>query len=325
VPKLANIQILRFIAAILVFYSHLVTRLELFHGPGRTEFWRQSATLGSYGVDIFFVISGFVISQSYAKKKSSPKVFILNRLFRIYPLYAFVTTIFYISHLFFENSVDLSQFSFKHYFASMFFVSQALTFGYPIIPQGWTLELEIVFYLVFLLSIVLSLLFRIANNKEKLLSSITILTLVATGSPSILIEFIFGFVLASIWVKFRRKRVTYLVAIYIFISIFYIVKMQPNHMRVLFIGSIATGFVYLAIVLPQVPGKLAIFLGNISYGVYLFHGIIIGTILQFGPPFIGNSAIVVSITSVVTVIVISTLSYIYFEKPILYWSKTKWF
>ena len=72
--KLASIELLRFIAANLII---------LFHYVG----FRQ----GFIGVDIFFIISGFVIT--YATESNS-KNFFIRRLIRIIPLYWSLTILF---------------------------------------------------------------------------------------------------------------------------------------------------------------------------------------------------------------------------------------
>ena len=69
---LNSLQILRFIAAACVANYHI------------------AFNFGTFGVDIFFVLSGFVIALVTLDKKD-PKLFLINRISRIVPLYWLLT------------------------------------------------------------------------------------------------------------------------------------------------------------------------------------------------------------------------------------------
>lgn len=73
--NLRTLQILRALAAICVIYFH-IGAIHRF---------------GSFGVDIFFVVSGFVIALVISHGQS-PAVFAINRIIRIFPLYSILTT-----------------------------------------------------------------------------------------------------------------------------------------------------------------------------------------------------------------------------------------
>src|SRR5262249_8314784 len=86
-----GIQSLRFFAAFLVVLTHstFYASERLTQGIG---FWPDGAT----GVNIFFVISGFVMVVSTAKLKSvadSWKIFVKRRIIRIVPMYWLATTL----------------------------------------------------------------------------------------------------------------------------------------------------------------------------------------------------------------------------------------
>jgi peptidoglycan/LPS O-acetylase OafA/YrhL len=71
-----SIQILRAVAVSSVVYLHTLT-LPLF---------------GNFGVDLFFVISGFVMCMVIKQRKPRPGAFLLDRITRIVPTYWLVTT-----------------------------------------------------------------------------------------------------------------------------------------------------------------------------------------------------------------------------------------
>lgn len=72
VGKLRSLQVLRFFAALAVVWEHASVRVG-HHFSG-----------GQAGVDVFFVLSGFVISHA---ARTRPETFLRDRLIRIYPIY----------------------------------------------------------------------------------------------------------------------------------------------------------------------------------------------------------------------------------------------
>jgi exopolysaccharide production protein ExoZ len=84
--KLASVQYLRAVAALLVVAYHTNNM-----GLLRPHF--TILGFGGYGVDLFFVISGFIITVTTARD-TSPGVFFRKRLIRIVPLYWLVTFVY---------------------------------------------------------------------------------------------------------------------------------------------------------------------------------------------------------------------------------------
>lgn len=79
--KINTLQILRALAAISVLVTHVFQKLE--YKPFGNYYLS-----GQYGVDIFFILSGFLIYLT-TKKKTEPMIYAKKRIFRIYPLYIF--------------------------------------------------------------------------------------------------------------------------------------------------------------------------------------------------------------------------------------------
>ena len=145
---LVNIQFLRGISVLLVFFYHL--KLKYFE-------------YGFLGVDIFFVISGFVITSSiYNEFKLTKKFnffnFYLKRLKRIYPVLIFILSIIFLFIIFFQP-VNLFMINFKVFFFSLFGVSNFYylysekdyfdhVFEDPF-GHTWSLGVEEQFYIIF--------------------------------------------------------------------------------------------------------------------------------------------------------------------------------
>ncbi len=87
--KLAPIQALRAYAAILVVINHLWT-------SGAVASYLGFDNIGGFGVSIFFVISGFIISYSIAEsiQKFDNLQFLRRRIYRLFPMYLLAFSIF---------------------------------------------------------------------------------------------------------------------------------------------------------------------------------------------------------------------------------------
>lgn len=83
--KIENVQTLRALAAVMVVFHHAVGQME--SRGGRT--FPIDASFGQAGVDLFFVISGFIMFYTTCAAKQSPFQFWRNRIVRIVPIYWF--------------------------------------------------------------------------------------------------------------------------------------------------------------------------------------------------------------------------------------------
>ncbi|MDG1773440.1 MAG: acyltransferase [Oceanicoccus sp.] len=149
---LESIQALRAIAAILVVILH-----SYMHLAARDLVSNDLTTfgVGRAGVDIFFVISGFImvyVTQNAFQTPGSSNSFIIKRFIRVAPTYwlytSFIALLLFLSP---ENFSDGKSFNISHYVTSMLFLP------YPtphdgaiktILPVGWTLLYEMYFYCV---------------------------------------------------------------------------------------------------------------------------------------------------------------------------------
>jgi peptidoglycan/LPS O-acetylase OafA/YrhL len=120
---------------------------------------------GKLGVDIFFVISGFIMYYSLNKKPTTSRDFLINRIVRVIPVYWFYTILLLVLTLF--SFVDMeSQFTASSLFKSLFFIphdnpSEKLGL-YPFLTVGWTLNFEMFFY------VTLALMLAVLKNKAVL-------------------------------------------------------------------------------------------------------------------------------------------------------------
>jgi len=149
--RYAFIDAVRGMAACLVLLQHSLENSGLEEiMPGM--FGLSWLNLGESGVLAFFIVSGFVIPLSL-EKWNSVRHFVINRIFRIYPLYIVI----YLCTL---SIVGLSSFHsgneiFLSAAAHLFFLQQYFNIT-DLVNNSWTLSLEAVWYISFSLLFVLS-------------------------------------------------------------------------------------------------------------------------------------------------------------------------
>jgi peptidoglycan/LPS O-acetylase OafA/YrhL len=202
--RIVAIQVLRAVAAIMVVAYHFQIFLGRATG-GPTGL--PNLQDGTAGVDLFFVISGFVIvyaSEPLFGKAGGPAAFIAHRLVRIVPLYWLVTTLYLIIGLARPEMGKI--YSFGYVAASYLFFPMARPDNdlVPVVSQGWSLNYEMLFYVVFTAAVVLP------RRNAVVSAALAIAVLVPAGvllhparqpylfwTASIMIEFVFGMVLAA--------------------------------------------------------------------------------------------------------------------------------
>src|ERR1700709_1942698 len=145
-PMLVHIQILRFLAALAVVAFHVLGAPPPgFEVPDSALTFAVS--YGGRGVDLFFVISGFVIFYATHSSKLTPAEFLRRRVERIVPLYFFV--IFTVTVLAVTLPATFGApdwYTPRHILKSLAFA--AFTDGdMPVVYVGWSLEYEMYFYL----------------------------------------------------------------------------------------------------------------------------------------------------------------------------------
>lgn len=144
---LGNVQALRAIAALMVVVVHAYA-VESTYLPGRP--WTTPFhVVGTYGVDLFFVISGAVMLVSTATwfgERSAPRRFLTRRATRIYPPYWIVTAVALVAYLLLPAATGEHRDARPDVLLSFLALPQR---GEPLLVVGWTLTYELVFYGVF--------------------------------------------------------------------------------------------------------------------------------------------------------------------------------
>lgn len=155
-----NLNGLRFIAAFMVLICHIELNKKYFH---LNNFRETTRFLGFLGVDLFFVLSGFLITFLLLKEKEffekiNFKYFYIRRILRIWPLYYFIVilslfilpkfTVFHINGDFFRLESNIE--TIKILLLFIFILPNVLYLIKPIAfsAQTWSIGVEEQFYLI---------------------------------------------------------------------------------------------------------------------------------------------------------------------------------
>ena len=157
-PEVDGLRFLAiFMVAVWMHTTHFINS-KFFSGELiTTPYWRNFIMEGGYGVSIFFMISGFILSLPFAKvhfdksvkkKPISLKRYYLRRLVRLEPPYLIALIIFFIGNVWVLHKYGFEELL-PHFFASAFYLHNTIygSFSY-VLPIAWSLEVEVQFYLL---------------------------------------------------------------------------------------------------------------------------------------------------------------------------------
>ncbi len=286
VVRLHSLQYLRAFAALAVVYSHAVQQHDVFK-PWLPYY-------GDVGVDVFFVISGFVISGFVmvwiARDSDTPANFFNKRLRRVVPLYWFFTFLMALLFFLLPSAFRGTELGLNQLIQSLLFIPH-WSVGHegkvwPLVVPGWSLNYEMFFYLVFALSLWLPSAWRVGVTCLVIVAVFTLANLSPTGTAiqaflkqSIMLEFILGMLLALCFKRWPSSS-RFLGWMATLVGVLFLV-LQPMFFsealpRVIQFGFpalfIVAGFLYL----PMVKSRFGLLLGDSSYALYLSHTLVLG-------------------------------------------------
>jgi exopolysaccharide production protein ExoZ len=324
---LNSIQILRAFAAISVVCAHLPS-------TGRLT---ETFEYGSIGVDVFFVISGFIMVYSSVplfESRRGPRIFLANRIARIVPIYWSMTMAWLVL-----ARVDVG---FGELMRSLLFFPWDHN-GVPVYGIGWTLNYEMFFYVIF----AGTLLFGRRTSAAVITAGFA--ALVGLGQTRslplpwsywanpIILEFVMGVWLAIFYVEgLRLPRPLCIALIVAGVGLFalgylheYNIGLQVGHS--LIPRAAGWGVPALLIVAgsilpsqPKEPGPIGRHLANIgdaSYAIYLFQVIAIMGLWRLPHPMAGAFKQFLAncydtVVALAGIVLVSIAIHNYFERPI---------
>lgn len=275
-----TVQILRAIAAASVVYFHTFA----------------TPHFGRFGVDVFFVISGFVMAMIVAKGQKAID-FAVQRLIRIVPLYWLVTTAFLIAAKIRPDLAPSTDPGVLDYIRSLFFIPYFKQDGTlsPIITMGWTLNYEMYFYLCVFAAIAIS-----RKHSGWIVFGLLLTTYVLLGKSindpvareffgnEILVEFVLGMLIFTLYQRGMMRGSAPLLLLGAVAAYCLMVTGEMRYAavnRALMFGLPSAMLVYCGIGLEStvaaMPSRITHILvgvGNASYATYMTHYFVIQSV-----------------------------------------------
>jgi exopolysaccharide production protein ExoZ len=273
-----NIQLLRGLAALAVAFYHAGYVIP---GTSHTDF---------LAVPVFFVISGFIMTHI---TRASADDFLLHRLIRIVPLYwlatafyaALVVVIYPLIGKQSDNIVTITTL-----LSDLFFIPRLDGSGaiiYPVLSVGWTLNLEMYFYLLFAAALYVS------RRAAPAIVAVAVLAVWLSGVcfqlPSLLGFYAHGYVIyfplgiatyCAAQLPTQQARIGMLAALAGTVALIRFATLNQQSMALAAPALIVLGAVLLERGGVVCRNRPAMALGASSYALYLFHPFLIGLLRE---------------------------------------------
>lgn len=282
-----NIHVLRGIAAMMVVFFH--TGIDLDKG----KYWLGG--IGAKGVELFFVISGFIMVFTTVSRPMLALTFIKNRLLRIVPLYWLITLFVFALAAIAPNFFKATRPDLGELFLSLTFIPFVKSNGlvHPMLPVGWTLNYEMFFYILFTLGLLVPRYWVGVIGVAVLLAIMVMLGKIFEPTSTIswfytrpiVSLFGYGMILGLVW---RIPRITSCLKYFAMLMLIVSSTLFWCGPTGIFLpsgpiyGILAAGIVASALLLERCGAKLTWpilqLLGNASYSIYLTHSFVTGAI-----------------------------------------------
>lgn len=320
--EVRSIQYLRGLAAFGVLIFHAAERAGGHFG------------VGAAGVDVFFVISGFIMWVVTCRKTPSPGDFLVRRVQRIVPLYWAVTLLAAGVALAIPAAFPNMQVTLDALLKSLFFVPYRDPNGLiaPLIVPGWTLNYEMFFYLLFAMGLLAPARLRAWLVTAALVALVAVRPLldgdnplVATYTDPILLEFGAGVWLGKLWSERRlpSARTGWVMAaagLAGFVAVA-LAGVDVSTARVLWWGVPALLMVAGAVSIERhgtVPDLWPLrVIGDASYSLYLVHGLAISAAIRILAAVGLTAPALVFAASIVAGVVAGLVTYHLAERPMM--------
>ncbi|MNK18130.1 Acyltransferase family protein [compost metagenome] len=341
---------LRFFFAFFVFLSHISfvkTDNSVFNWFQRNVFFE-----GYLGVSFFFILSGFVLAYSYKDKFSqrllSKKKFYLARVARIYPLHL-LTLIISVPITVYDDDFGWAKLCFNILLLQSFIPIESFYSGFN--SPSWSISNEMFFYLLFPFSITLASLNKIKIywiTLSLMAIVITTISYISVESWKVLVyynpfmrffDFLIGILLFGIYKQYINKNnspskkvasLVEILAITFFFVFFILHNYIPRGFRFSVYYWIPMSVIIFTFALQKgvisklLCNKWLVLLGEISFGFYMIHYLVIKYGLLMKKFYFDNfNDIIFAIILFFATLGLSLVSFYYFEKPMNTFIKKK--
>ncbi|MDF2996117.1 MAG: hypothetical protein K0R27_1754 [Xanthobacteraceae bacterium] len=288
---LSKVQILRFIAAAVVLFGHAQHEAQSFTISGANFIMFTPIDWGS-GVDIFFIVSGFVmyyICHDRFGRDGEVGRFLKRRVIRVVPPYWLFTGLMIVATVLFSAQLNHSSIDLNHVLASLFFLPWVNPYGetLPFLILGWTLNYEIFFYICFAVALYFPRAWGVTTLCFAFAAAAALHPIVPDSawmlrfwSDPIILEFLMGIALAALFLRgFRLSPMVGLLLVlggFILLTVFFMSGFREPSLRFLWSGApallISAGLALQSEGERHSPAYRALVsCGTASYSLYLSH------------------------------------------------------
>ena len=277
-PKLAGLQLLRGLAALMVLVGHVIAEAEHYFARPLALPFGADAIPWTRGVDIFFVISGFIITLSASRYASQPLAFLWRRALRVAPLYYLFTTLMVATLLLLPGAAKDTVLEPGQILSSYLFVPFERYDGRiaPVLSLGWTLNYEMFFYVLMALSLAQPRPVWVISGLLAGLAFASLLPLTGAiftfWTNPLMLEFLFGIALARAYQRGLHRPSAPLALGLLGIGIVLLVWLDPTPLPRFIAAGLPAMLIVAAGTLScpdrTLPGQI---IGDASYALYLSH------------------------------------------------------
>lgn len=331
--KLPRIQVLRFIAAMTVVLFHsLGTGSKYFAGSSRLDVFR----FGDLGVDMFFVISGFIIFLTVSSREGTWWLFLRRRLGRIVPMYWLMTLVM-AAMLLVPGPSRTPPPDLVYLVESLLYVAW-IGDRMPVVYPGWSLEFEMFYYLMVTAALALSpkrwMYVVVAMAALSALGAVAQIagihgTAISFFSDPMQLEFAFGIVAAQFILQ-RKLMVGPLLAIAASLALLTIDSSSERLWRIYAAGLPSVALVAwcasadMRAPLQDAANNWLVKLGDASYSIYLTHVFVISIMGKILQKLWGTMPVDLAILIMALVTLAAAYAmHLIVERPIMRWMKQR--
>lgn len=300
--RIDAIQVLRALAAAMVVFGHLIGNAR--QHPDMFGALPAFRYAGGAGVDIFFLISGFIMVQSSGRLFGSVAgtfEFLRRRLIRIVPLYWLATLAVLALMQGHGPAAGIRAIAASLAFIPYDTAGRGDGMAFPLLDLGWTLNYEMLFYLVFALCLPLARGRCVAAVGTVLAIMVLLGNLVPPHQIAlhfwtrpITLEFVAGMGLALMVASLRPTLpVAVRLALVVAAAALYwadpyglfLMKTTPNELIRLMGWGVPAMLLLIAAItgpaaLDNALGRAVVALGDASYALYLLHPFVITVLIK---------------------------------------------
>lgn len=321
-----GVQFLRFFAAFVVLVFH-----ASFYLSSRIDASVATWNAGAQGVEIFFVISGFVMALATRPLRLQAdgfRYFVLSRIIRIVPLY-WTVNLAKFSLMFVAPALIYAEPDIRHLVLSMLFVPHTGPSGAieAFHGVGWTLNFEMYFYAIFAAALLLRARVAFVCAALVLTAALSLLPgqrdfLSPDSWPaltwlfnSIVLNFTWGIVIAH--VVSREREISDAVSAVLLATGTVIFFAYPQlELLELQYAFIVAGVVFLENRIGRHVPAVFVFGGNASYSLYLVHPMAAIAVAMLLAAFSVTSPVLCMSAMIIASLVVAACVYHYFELPV---------